>query len=1503
MPLSYLEKLEARLLSWGVVDGAFSREEILQHLQGHLDSTPDDTRTAESLLDDFLDRCLLFRFVDQQQGSRYRTRMAETVRLLVRLRQLWPNNTANGRWRAAPTLVSDFRFVLRERVYPRRDIRVEDFLRGLKDDDILSLSDPQLRIAKAILQGNDNAAWKLARFQTEATIRVLHECARNNERSTGTIVCAGTGSGKTLAFYLPVLIHIQSDVGTGRYTRCMAIYPRNELLKDQFSETYRILRRVQERYGACERCITIGALFGGTPTSNRDQGEWLEQKGWDRTGDGHSCPFLVCPEQKCLGAMIWKDSDRQANKHVLVCSECGHLTHEDALVLTRDDMRRTPPDILFTTTEMLNQHLSDYSGGDGYPFNGLFGVGVPVGHRPSVVLLDEVHIYDGPHGAQVAYLLRRWQTLAKTAPHFVGLSATLLDAPRFFGELTGCPPDMVTEVVAMPQDLERQGMEYMLALKGDAVSGTQLLSTTIQTCMLMRRMLDSNGTNSGGLYGSRVFAFTDNLDVANRLFFNLLDAEGRDSWGRSTRVPLAAERESVANQHAERLLAGQSWDAAEEIGHDLQVGQRIERTTSQDTGVDANVDTVVATAALEVGYNDHAVGCVIQHKSPNSSAQFLQRKGRAGRDTAMRPWTLVVLSDFGRDRHVFHAYEELFDPELKPRFLPLGNVHILRMQATYALMDWVGLRLQSAHAGGNVWREWSGPKNQRERLTDNRLRRTEEILQGLLDDPEERNRFADFLRRSLGVKDARTLQLLWEPPRSLIRHVVPTLLRRLATDWSTLLRGARTDHVVRNNPLPEFVPSMLFSDLNVPELIIMSPAPQVNMDAREDPMDILQGLGEFAPGRVSHRFGVAHRYARHWIEPNLPTTDPEVSLELSTFCNAGDYMELGCFTYREGLHEHTLRCVRPLRVRTVQPPPSVGDTSNAFQRWRWQMRPLGDGWPVGVSPGSALAPVVEELTFYMHADHSPVEVRRFSTGAKCSVAGKDVAQGEREVTYQDNQAPVAIGCSFTADGMFVRAKMPSNIDERIAGSASCGRGMRSARFMAEVLKTKQISAEITIFQRESLASIFFTALICHAIEKGCALEKACEKVVAGKGCVSFGEIIEILYQSRQEETTPERQRELRDHLCDQGTLDALAKCAQSLWEPWCAANWEPWLRECFAVTLAAGLRGTVTEVCEDVDERDIVVDIEYSADSIGLWLTETAVGGVGIVDRTRRACCEDQPGFFSSWANQFLHGSAAFSSQQLSRLVALLPVGAVDTLQPYAAAIRGAGSVEGLEIAYKKLTATLRERGFRVDHGLMGSLSQRLLRPGTSAEIDELLSHTISQWDGWEERLGVEIEPSTVAFYWRQEQRVDKALGVNFPDQLARHCAITGMLWPRGRKVRNGELVLYSPFSSHPDPEKDIVACVLDMGVVSIPFSEEGDWRSLLTEQLRARSRAKLTFETTQVSSALDEAIEFVSQPVPYGYFMFYPRLVACERGVERVTIEFELMEVWGGAQGDTSDQ
>ena len=511
--LSEIERTEAVLLSWGLVDGWLSEEELAGRAEQFMANHPalaDEFADPYEVIEESVRLGLLFRWRETDSPYRYRSRLAESVRLLVRLRQLFPHHMREpGGWMTGPTLVSDFRLLLRPREYPRRDRAPQAAITAWADDPQAALTRLQVDVLRALLGTNGGVGFPLAGFQHSAAERILRSATAT--AAVGTVICAGTGTGKTLAFYLPALTRlagmIEQDAAT--WTRALAIYPRNELLKDQFTETCRQARRVRPVLRAAGlRPISIGAFFGQTPfdAPTVEGGTWDDP--WVARAGGRVCPFVVCPEEDCTGAMIWKDEDRRRDTERLVCERCRTAVEPDEIVLTRRRMTQYPPDILFTTTDMMNQRLTDDWSSQ------LFGVGQSPARRPALLLLDEAHTYDGTAGAQVAYLLRRWKHRTQAAPHFVGLSATLMDAASFFAQLTGLPLSAVEEIHPEEGETIREGMEYMLALRGDPVSGANLLSATIQTAMLLRRMLDRVPTGpSEGVFGSQVFVFPDDLAV------------------------------------------------------------------------------------------------------------------------------------------------------------------------------------------------------------------------------------------------------------------------------------------------------------------------------------------------------------------------------------------------------------------------------------------------------------------------------------------------------------------------------------------------------------------------------------------------------------------------------------------------------------------------------------------------------------------------------------------------------------------------------------------------------------------------------------------------------------------------------------------------------------------------------------------------------------------------------------------------------------------------------
>ena len=267
--------------------------------------------------------------------------------------------------------------------------------------------------------------------------------------------------------------------------------------------------------------------------------------------------------------------------------------------------------------------------------------------------------------------------------------------------------------------------------------------------------------------------------------------------------------------------AGQVWDVPIAIGHDVATGQkRVGITTSQRAGVQDR-DVIVATASLEVGYNDEHVGLVLQHKAPRDPAAFIQRRGRAGRRQEQRPWSVVVLSDYGRDRIAYQAYEQLFHPALPARSLPVANSAVRRIQAAYSTLDWLAGQRSS---GYSVWDDLTKPGYQagQEALAEaiERTLRNRNIRLGL----------EQHLSRALGIDEDETRSLLWSSPRGIVTEMLPTALRRLRTGWFHSVTGPGQDLRAVNSPLPDFVPPNLFTDLQLPEVTVSVPAQRKNQE-------------------------------------------------------------------------------------------------------------------------------------------------------------------------------------------------------------------------------------------------------------------------------------------------------------------------------------------------------------------------------------------------------------------------------------------------------------------------------------------------------------------------------------------------------------------------------------------------------------------------------------------------------------------------------------------------
>lgn len=1330
--LDAIELAEYPLLAWGITNASMTDIEL-----GKLISEYEPIGDVNILKNELINRGLLF----ETPNGTYRSRIAELLRLTLALRQWFPGMRSD----AGQLLIHDVKFQLRPRSFPKRDISRDRVLEELR----LSPLNVNLEFLNAGLPE------KISKFQLRSITEIF--AALEVEADRSIVVSSGTGSGKTNAYFIPMFNWLARELENKGHlgVRTLALFPRNELLKDQLINALMEARKINEvlKQKALP-IIRIGVWFGDTPQSLSSSNFEKYNKNWEKTKYANKtawkCPFLRCPVCEVPYDLVLLNEGMGRKVSTLLCpnESCGFEVTSNELVFTRDDLvsPNSQCDVLFTTTESVNRQLGTVDGDRGF---GLLGNS----HLRSI-LVDEAHIYDGLAGAQVAYLFRRIRHRVGHPLAWVSLSATLENPADFIHDLTGLDTSIVEPKV---DELEYRGAEYILAARHYLESKKSPLSSAIQLAMLLSRMLDPNDrtVKSQGLFGKKLFVFGDKHDVVNRLYYSLASAEGyavRDGE-RTIRTPksLATLRsadqlglDSAARETGKsRYDDGQWWKAAEELGHSFlgATSKKIGITSSQFRGVKRDADIIVATGSLEVGYDDISVGAVLQYKVPKSSASFLQRKGRSGRTQMMRPITAVVLSPYGLDRSAWtNAENQLFTPRLPARRLPMSNRYTQKMQATYVLLDWL-----HSHAGvTKSWNLLTGTHFATKNLAD-----SINCLQILLHDTVAQQDFARQIERALVITEREVDQVLWSVPRGILSVVVPTALRRLESSFS---EDAKLD----KNPLKEFISSNLFSELHSPEVDLLFP------EGNEKKLEILpiqRVLREFAPGNISRHFG-----KRYWI----PVADGQESIEVGILYGS---IDTGLVVIVDGIE---LAVHRPTELKLQEAPYALNDSTTAFGHWGTVFNTLGNAlqFTTGIEVWDNQTVVLET---FLHSRGTNVLVTRFMDGSQ---GWTSPVKGDPErinTAFVVGEQKVVLGFELNVDGIRIELNRPTHYP-------SIGRSERSQRLQSLLQNDKFLKSISNSFDLERVARSL-TRMMLNAQE-------------------DFQ-----LTKLTDEEFRDQLMDSARSILLDQNSVDdgsnlswldlpSVKQIRNHLTEVFGDRNsaWKLWFDNRMMASLGALVLDAFRTMIPALDADDIDIDVAQSSDDdsmICVWITETSSGGNGSIELIADELGEESQ--FDLFVHSLLKPREFELLDQDIRSMISFAQGDGEVL---AQGIRTAWG-NGLQVVENSISSFFRAMEATLTFPSRSSRSvfmNRFLGISSDPSLLKFGSELATKWDVDEERIGFEIPPEVVGLLWMGNSSIDSPLHLSNPSPARRASAVSSIAWTRPTQGMELDYEISNPF-------------------------------------------------------------------------------------------------------------
>lgn len=409
----------------------------------------------------------------------------------------------------------------------------------------------------------------LYRFQVEGIKEITKQL--HGPRNP-VLITAKTAAGKTEAFIIPIVNYIlaqKEKESEKKGVRAILMYPTKALANDQLQRIFELVAFINSRIDKNKQ-ITVGVYHGD-----------IEEK------VAYEIPMPI----KCVNSTHSDEKPRlEVKNNILICPECK--LEYPFLLVDRESILASPPDILITTPDILNyalafdkkRHVLFYS---------------QDGISPEIVVLDELHLFYSIFGKNVSLMLKRLESLIRHYSgqerkiQFIGASATIRNPKRFGSSFFN------SEVV------------HVTTKSSDYDYNAPIKKTMIFAMPLAYRMVDTAAYSLISL-----LQLLDNNDFKTLVFVNTL-------------TTCDMIRSNLARRASSSLELG---ELIKKIGAHNSTYTKQERAEIEERFNRGELSVLVATSTLEVGVDFKDIDLLMLYGVPYSFNSYLQRVGRAGRN-------------------------------------------------------------------------------------------------------------------------------------------------------------------------------------------------------------------------------------------------------------------------------------------------------------------------------------------------------------------------------------------------------------------------------------------------------------------------------------------------------------------------------------------------------------------------------------------------------------------------------------------------------------------------------------------------------------------------------------------------------------------------------------------------------------------------------------------------------------------------------------------------------